>query len=67
MQTARSEMDVSKVAAECQESDENDGLSSLKEKGNVMNDLGKNILKFSCLKGPKHVYISRKMEWHEGC
>lgn len=60
-------MDVSKVPAECQESDENEGLFSLKGKGNVMNDPVRNTLKFSWLRSEEHVYISRKMEWHEGC
>jgi hypothetical protein len=45
--TLKAGMDVSKVPAECQESDENDGHSSLKGKEIVQNDIGGNPLKFS--------------------
>jgi len=42
----KAEMNVSKVPAECQESDETNGLSSLMKQENGLDQLGRNTLNF---------------------
>lgn len=65
--SAKSVMDVSKVPAECQESDETEDLFPFRGKGFVTKDNGRNTLKYNRLRVLGHVCLSRKMEWHKGC
>lgn len=64
---AKSVVDVSKVPADCQESDETEYLFSFMGKGIAMKDNGRNALKYRWLRVFGHVCLSRKMEWHKGC